>query len=52
MCLIHYIGGAFNHAPQQLAGNIGKRASDLIKRAFDDVDPQRLVDHHRAHRGS
>ena len=46
MCLIHYIGGASTHAPQQLAGKIGKRASDLIKGAFDDVDPQRLVDHH------
>jgi predicted TIM-barrel fold metal-dependent hydrolase len=46
MCLIHYIGGAFNHTPQQLTDKISKRASDLIKRAFDDVDPQRLVDHH------
>ncbi|HEV2836167.1 MAG TPA: amidohydrolase family protein, partial [Pyrinomonadaceae bacterium] len=46
MCLIHYIGGAFNHNPNELAGNISKQASDLIKRAFDDVDPQRLVDHH------
>jgi predicted TIM-barrel fold metal-dependent hydrolase len=46
MCLIHYIGGAFNHAPQQLGDRISRRASDLIKRAFDDVDPQRLVDHH------
>ena len=46
MCLIHYIGGAFNHAPQQLAGKISERASDLIKRAFDDIDPPRLIDHH------
>ena len=46
MCLIHYIGGAFNHNPHELAGNVSKHASDLIKRAFDDVDPQRLVDHH------
>jgi len=46
MCLIHYIGGAFNHNPHELAGSVSKHASDLIKRAFDDVDPQRLVDHH------
>ena len=46
MCLIHYIGGAFNRAPQELGDNISERTSDLIKRAFDDIDPQRLVDHH------
>jgi predicted TIM-barrel fold metal-dependent hydrolase len=46
MCLIHYIGGAFTHHPHELAGNISEHASDLIKRAFDDVDPRRLVDHH------
>ena len=46
MCLIHYIGGAFNHNPHELAGNVSKHASDLIKCAFGDVDPQRLVDHH------
>jgi len=46
MCLIHYIGGAFSREPQQFAAGIGKRALDLVKRAFDDVDPQRLVDHH------
>jgi predicted TIM-barrel fold metal-dependent hydrolase len=46
MCLIHYIGGAFTHAPQQLATRISRRASDLIERAFDDIDSQQLVDHH------
>jgi predicted TIM-barrel fold metal-dependent hydrolase len=46
MCLIHYIGGAFTQPPHKLNGNISKAASELIKRAFDDVDPQRLVDHH------
>lgn len=46
MCLIHYIGGAFNRSPHELAAKISQRASDLIKRAFDDVDPERLVDHH------
>jgi uncharacterized protein len=46
MCLIHYIGGAFNQTPQQLPDKISQSASDLIKRAFDDIDPARLVDHH------
>ena len=46
MCLVHYIGGAFNYEPQELREKISQRASDLIERAFDDVDPQRLVDHH------
>lgn len=46
MCLIHYIGGAFTQTPQELPGKISEGASDLIKRAFDDVDPARLVDHH------
>lgn len=46
MCLVHYIGGAFTHSPQELSTKISPKASDLIKRAFDDVDPQRLVDHH------
>jgi len=46
MCLIHYIGGAFTHKPQELSDRISQRAADLIKRAFDDIDPARLVDHH------
>lgn len=46
MCLIHYIGGAFAHKPQELSDRISQRAHDLIKRAFDDIDPERLVDHH------
>jgi predicted TIM-barrel fold metal-dependent hydrolase len=46
MCLIHYIGGAFAQTPQELSSRISQRASDLIKRAFDDVDPARLMDHH------
>jgi predicted TIM-barrel fold metal-dependent hydrolase len=46
MCLFHYIGGAFTRTPQELPERISQGASDLIKRSFDDVDPQRLVDHH------
>jgi uncharacterized protein len=46
MCLIHYIGGAFAQKPQELSSRISQRAAELIKRAFDDIDPERLVDHH------
>jgi predicted TIM-barrel fold metal-dependent hydrolase len=46
MCLIHYIGGAFTRPPEELNSKISRSASELIKRAFDDVDPSRLVDHH------
>ena len=46
MCLIHKIGGAFKHQPEELSQRITQPASDLIKRSFDDIDPSRLVDHH------
>lgn len=46
MCLVHFIGGAFKHKPEELADRVSVKAQDLIKRAFDDIDPARLVDHH------
>lgn len=46
MCLLHYIGGAFSHQPDELKDGLGTKAGDLIKRAFDDIDPERLIDHH------
>ena len=46
MCLLHHIGGGFNHQPEELTDRLSRRSSDLIKRAFDQIDPQRLVDHH------
>ena len=46
MCLVHFIGGAFKHHPEELTDRVSVRAQDLIKRAFDDIDPARLVDHH------
>jgi predicted TIM-barrel fold metal-dependent hydrolase len=46
MCLFHYIGGAFTHQPEELKDGLNNQASDLIKRAFDDIDPARLIDHH------
>lgn len=46
MCLVHFIGGAFKHQPEELADRVSVKTQDLIKRAFDDIDPARLVDHH------
>ena len=46
MCLIHSIGGAFTKQPEELNSKLSTKSSDLIKRAFDDVDPEQLIDHH------
>ena len=46
MCLIHLVGGAFSHQPEDLHRNLSAKSSDLIKRAFDDIDSAKLVDHH------
>ena len=46
MCLLHLIGGAFTHKPEELRDGLSQPAADLIKRAFEDVDPKRLVDYH------
>ena len=46
MCLIHSIGGAFTKQPEDLNTSLSVKAADLIKRAFDDIDPSKLVDHH------
>jgi predicted TIM-barrel fold metal-dependent hydrolase len=46
MCLIHRLGGAFTHQPEELKTKISTAAGDLIKRTFDDIDAARLVDYH------
>lgn len=46
MCLIHSIGGAFTKQPEELNSKLSTKSSDLVKRAFDDVDPEKLIDHH------
>ncbi len=46
MCLIHSIGGAFTKQPEELNSKLSTKASDLIERAFDDIDPEKLIDHH------
>ena len=46
MCLVHFIGGAFKQQPEELADRVTVETGDLIKRAFEDIDPARLLDHH------
>ncbi len=46
MCLIHSIGGAFTKQPEELNSKLSAKAFDLMKRAFDDIDPAKLIDHH------
>src|SRR5712692_2369803 len=46
MCLLHYLGGASSRRPEELSRGLSTPAADLMKRAFDDVDPRRLVDYH------
>jgi predicted TIM-barrel fold metal-dependent hydrolase len=46
MCLLHRVGGAFTHRPEELKDRLGSKASDLVKKSFEDVDPARLVDYH------
>lgn len=46
MCLIHTIGGAFSRRPDELTDKLSAKSSDLVKRAFADIDSERLMDHH------
>ena len=46
MCLLKHAGGAFTHRPEELKDRLSSKASDLVKAAFADVDPARLVDYH------
>ena len=46
MCLINSLGGAFTKQPEDLGSGLSVKASDLIKRAFDDIDSSKLMDHH------
>ncbi len=52
MCLIHAIGGAFSHRPEELDAKLSSKSSDLIKRAFDDVDPAKACRSPRTHCGA
>ena len=45
-CLIDQIGGAFSNPPEDLERNVSKATRELIERAYEDIDPTRIVDHH------
>jgi predicted TIM-barrel fold metal-dependent hydrolase len=45
-CLIDQIGGAFTKQPEELERGASAQAQTLIDRAFDGIDPARLVDVH------
>jgi predicted TIM-barrel fold metal-dependent hydrolase len=46
MCLLKHAGGAFTHRPEELKDGLSPRASELVKAAFSEIDPARLVDYH------
>ncbi len=46
MCLLHHISGSFTHQPEELKSHVSTKTADLIKRAFEDLDPAKLVDYH------
>jgi predicted TIM-barrel fold metal-dependent hydrolase len=46
MCLLKHVGGAFTHRPEELQDRLSAKAADLVKWAFADVEPARLVDYH------
>ena len=45
-CLIDQIGGAFSQEPEQLEQAASPEAKELIDKAFEEIDPARLVDFH------
>jgi len=46
MCLLKHVGGAFTHKPSELKDRLSAKASDLVKRSFEDVDEAHLLDYH------
>jgi uncharacterized protein len=46
MCLLKHVGGAFTHEPSRLRDSLSAKASDLVKRSFEDVDDALLLDYH------
>ena len=45
-CLVDQIGGAFTHQPEEFEQNASIAAKTLIDQAFENIDPDRLVDFH------
>lgn len=46
MCLIHHLGGASRKQPKELKDGLSMKSADLVKHAYEGIDPARLVDHH------
>src|ERR1044072_640620 len=46
MCLLKSPGGTFTHGRGEKKDRLSPKAADLVKAAFADVDPARLVDYH------
>ena len=46
MCLFHLIGGASRRKPEELRDSLSPKAADLIKRSFDQINPDLLIDQH------
>jgi predicted TIM-barrel fold metal-dependent hydrolase len=43
---VRRLGGAFSHAPGEMADGLSAGARRLVDEAFRDIDPATLVDHH------
>ena len=46
MCIVRMIGGAFRRRPEEMKDRLSTQAADLLKRCFEEIDPERLVDFH------
>ncbi len=46
MCLLNKLGGAFTRKPLEMKDDLSGSAGDLLKRAWEDIDPDRLIDYH------
>jgi uncharacterized protein len=46
MCLVHFIAGASTKKPENLRAGLSQKPSDLVKCAFEDIDPEQLLDYH------
>lgn len=45
-CLVHQLGGAFDHAPEEMAQGLSQPARDLVQQAYRGLRPGLLFDYH------
>ena len=45
-CFISTLGGSFSYEPSQLKAKLSPNAKQLLKKAFQGVEPARLLDYH------